>query len=121
MVRDLQSSSTPFKRDGIPRASVQPPSIPKAAGHPVEIAHHVSAWVVRNAALAAGKRFLHLIAAGSAFVAAISHTMPTLRGREFAQTELDTVHAQIARVRATAVETGNLTLDEGLAELLRGE
>ncbi|TDC44019.1 hypothetical protein E1281_34620 [Actinomadura sp. KC345] len=53
--------------------------------------------------------------------------MPTLRGRTFTETERDTVHAQLARVRATtdrietAVETGDLTLEEGLAELLRGE
>jgi hypothetical protein len=46
---------------------------------------------------------------------------------QFSELELAALRQQIAKARATvdwldsAVETGNLTLDEGLAALLRGE
>lgn len=72
-------------------------------------------------------QFLDLVAACSAFVSAVGRVMPTLRGHEFSQAERDAVHAQLARVRATAdwietgVDTGKLDLDAALAELLRGE
>ncbi|MEV4222287.1 DUF6192 family protein [Nonomuraea sp. NPDC049725] len=71
--------------------------------------------------------FLSLIAACSAFVAAIGRTMPTLRGHTFTDSERQVVHTQLAKVRATAdwlesaVETGNLSLDDALADLLRGD
>ncbi|PZG21843.1 DUF6192 family protein [Nonomuraea aridisoli] len=72
-------------------------------------------------------QFLDLIAACSAFVAAVGRTMPTLHGHTFTEQEREVILAQIAKVRATtdwietAVETGNLSLDEALANLLRGE
>jgi hypothetical protein len=53
--------------------------------------------------------------------------MPTLAGHRFTEQEQTVLHAQVDKVRATAdwvesaAATGNLSLDEGLAALLRGE
>lgn len=77
--------------------------------------------------LAQAREFLDLIAACSAFVAAVGRTVPTLRDHVFTDTEREMVHGHVARVRATAdwvesaIDTGNLSLDEALADLLRGE
>jgi Family of unknown function (DUF6192) len=71
--------------------------------------------------------FLALITACSAFTSAIGRAIPQLRGYAFRDLEKDALREQIAKVRATAdwletvVDTGNLSLDEGLAALLRGE
>lgn len=72
-------------------------------------------------------QFLDLVTACSVFTTAIGRGINNLRGYEFSSGERDTLHQQIAKVRATvdwlesAVDTGNLTLDEGLAAMLRGE
>jgi len=71
--------------------------------------------------------FMELVGSCHAFVSAIGRIVPGLAGRRFAQNEHDVLAANIARVRAAAdwaegaVETGNTSLDEGLAALLRGE
>jgi hypothetical protein len=72
-------------------------------------------------------QMLELIGACAAFIAAVGRAMPQLRGHTFDDTEKAALGQQISRVRATtdwletAVETGNLTLDEALEALLRGE
>ncbi|MEC3920282.1 DUF6192 family protein [Nocardia sp. CDC160] len=72
-------------------------------------------------------QFMELIGACAAFTAQVGRVIPTLRGHQFSADEIATVHNNVARVRATAdwvetaVESGNLTLDEGFARLLRGE
>ena len=66
--------------------------------------------------------FLDLIAACSSFTSAIGRAIDRLRGHELHEREKDAVRQQIAKVRATAdwletaVDTGNLSLDEGLAQ-----
>jgi hypothetical protein len=71
--------------------------------------------------------FVDLIGSCAAFVAAIGRIVPTLRGHEFSDDELATIHKNVARVRSTtdwiesAVDSGSVTMDEGLARLLRGE
>lgn len=68
-----------------------------------------------------------LIAACSSFTSAIGRAIDRLRGHQLHEREKDAVRQQIAKVRATAdwlesaVDTGNLSLDEGLAALLCGE
>ncbi|WP_409497390.1 DUF6192 family protein [Amycolatopsis sp. cmx-11-12] len=53
--------------------------------------------------------------------------LPELRGHRFTKAEHKTVATTVARVRTTAewietaVETGNVTMDEGLAQLPHGE
>ncbi|MFC6879620.1 MULTISPECIES: DUF6192 family protein [Actinomadura] len=71
--------------------------------------------------------FLDLVTACSAFTGSIGRTIGNLRGHQLTEAEKSTVLQQIAKVRATAdwlesaVGTGNLTLDKGLAALLRGQ
>lgn len=71
--------------------------------------------------------FMELVGACSAFVATIGRAVPASRGQRFTEDEVATVHRGAARVRAavdwleSAVDTGNTSLDEGLAKLLRGE
>ncbi|XVV07759.1 DUF6192 family protein [Actinosynnema sp. CA-248983] len=71
--------------------------------------------------------FVELVGACTAFVAGIGRAVPALRGHTFSEDERATVHRAVARVRAScdwvesAVDTGNVSLDEGLARLLRGE
>ncbi|MEV0623903.1 DUF6192 family protein [Nonomuraea sp. NPDC050404] len=71
--------------------------------------------------------FIDLVGACSVFVAAMGRVMPTLRGHAFTAEEKAAVARNLARVRATAdwletaVESGDVSLDEGLARLLRGE
>ncbi|GAA3243826.1 DUF6192 family protein [Actinocorallia longicatena] len=73
------------------------------------------------------REFLELVTACSAFTGAIGRAIPNLRGQQLTDAEKGTVLGQVAKVRATAdwlesaVNTGNLSLDEGLAALLRGE
>ncbi|MBC9718897.1 RacO protein [Streptomyces sp. TRM66268-LWL] len=71
--------------------------------------------------------FLDLVAACQRFVAATGRIVPSLRERPFSDDERDTVHRNVDRVRATcewiltAVDTGQVDVDEELAKLLRGE
>ncbi|NRQ31836.1 hypothetical protein HII36_08280 [Nonomuraea sp. NN258] len=71
--------------------------------------------------------FIELVGACSVFVAEVGRVLPTLRGHAFAADEQATVARNLGRVRATAdwleaaVESGDVSLDEGLARLLRGE
>ncbi|MBF6066377.1 RacO protein [Nocardia terpenica] len=71
--------------------------------------------------------FMELVGACQAFTASVGRVIPALRGHEFTPDERNTVHSNVARVRATAdwvesaVDSGNMTLDEGFARLLRNE
>jgi hypothetical protein len=71
--------------------------------------------------------FIELVGACSVFVAAVGRVLPMLRGHAFTAEEKATVARNLGRVRATAdwletaVESGDVSLDEGLARLLRGE
>ncbi|MFJ6088209.1 DUF6192 family protein [Streptomyces sp. NPDC092369] len=61
------------------------------------------------------------------FVATLGRLVPQLRGQEFTNDERETVRRQIGRVRAAAdwlegaLDNGEFTLDEQLAQLLKGE
>ncbi|MDH6137990.1 hypothetical protein P3T37_007433 [Kitasatospora sp. MAA4] len=72
-------------------------------------------------------QFVDLVGACSAFGAQIGRVVPKLRGHIFSDDERETVNRNLARVRGasdwveSAVTTGNASLDEGLAALLRGE
>lgn len=69
--------------------------------------------------------YLDLIGACAQFVATVSHTLPGLRGHEFSDDEKDAVRRNVERVRSTAdwithaIQTGDVSLDEALAELLK--
>jgi Family of unknown function (DUF6192) len=69
--------------------------------------------------------YIDLIGACASFVAAGRRIVPTLRCRSFSEEERTRIHKNLTRVRTTedwmenAVETGNTSLDEGLAALLR--
>ncbi|WP_431921148.1 DUF6192 family protein [Nonomuraea jabiensis] len=71
--------------------------------------------------------FLDLIGTCSLFVASIGRILPGLRDHQFTGDERVAVARNVARVRATAdwleaaIESGDVSLDEGLARLLRGE
>ncbi|WUE10332.1 DUF6192 family protein [Nonomuraea sp. NBC_00507] len=71
--------------------------------------------------------FLELIGACAAFVSAIGRVVPGLHGHQFTTDERAAVARNVARVRATAdwiesaVESGEVSIDEGLARLLQGE
>lgn len=71
--------------------------------------------------------FIDLVGACAQFVASIGRIVPDLRGQNYTDDDRATVHRNIARVRAAAdwvegaVETGQVTPEEGLARLLRGE
>ncbi|MGV4989068.1 DUF6192 family protein [Streptomyces sp. NRAIS3] len=71
--------------------------------------------------------FLDLVGACQRFVAATGRIVPSLRERRFSEDERETVHRNVDRVRATcewittAVDTGEVDVDEELAKLLRGE
>ncbi|GIH97966.1 DUF6192 family protein [Planobispora siamensis] len=92
---------------------------------------HQAAEPARRAAAPALRRvehtlgFIDLVGACAAFVAAGGRIVPALRGRSFTDTERASVHKNLARVRSTAdwietaIDTGDTTLDEGLAALLR--
>ena len=70
-------------------------------------------------------QYLDLIGACAQFVAAVSRTLPDLRGHEFSDDEKDAVLRNVERVRSTAdwiahaIQTGDVSLDEALAELLK--
>jgi hypothetical protein len=71
--------------------------------------------------------YLDLVGCCHAFTAAAGRIVPGLAGREFTEAERDILSANIAKVRGAtdwievAVTTGNASLDEHLAVLLRGE
>ncbi|UMP06833.1 DUF6192 family protein [Amycolatopsis sp. EV170708-02-1] len=71
--------------------------------------------------------FVELVGACSVFVASVSRVLPNLRGHRFSKEETATIATNVARVRSTAdwiessVATGEMSMDEGLAKLLRGE
>lgn len=69
--------------------------------------------------------YIDLVGACAQFVATVSRVLPNLRGREFSEDEKDTVRRHTQRVRSTAdwiqhaLDTGDVSLDEALAELLK--
>jgi hypothetical protein len=71
--------------------------------------------------------FIDLVGACAQFVASVGRIVPGLRGQNYTDDDRATMHRNIARVRAAAdwvegaVETGQVTPEEGLARLLRGE
>ncbi|MEO5875057.1 MAG: DUF6192 family protein [Streptosporangiaceae bacterium] len=68
--------------------------------------------------------FIDLVGACALFTSSVGRVMPTLRGHTFTSDERDAIRANLGRVRATAdwidhaVDTGNMSLDDGLAALL---
>ncbi|MEU4657636.1 DUF6192 family protein [Streptomyces sp. NPDC023723] len=71
--------------------------------------------------------FLDLIGACHAFVAPANRVVPGLRGRTVGEDERTLMLENTARVKGAleriehAVETGDVDMDEALAQLLRGE
>ncbi|GEM32585.1 hypothetical protein NN3_35920 [Nocardia neocaledoniensis NBRC 108232] len=71
--------------------------------------------------------YVDLVGTCQQFVAAASRLVPALRGNDFTDEERERVHANTVRVRATAdwiesaVDTGNVGMDDELARLLGGE
>ncbi|WP_242909790.1 DUF6192 family protein [Actinomadura terrae] len=69
--------------------------------------------------------FVDLIAACAAFTAAVQRCMAMLKDHPFAEREREALRDRLTQVRAAAdwieraAETGNLTLDEALAAILR--
>jgi hypothetical protein len=73
------------------------------------------------------QEFVDLVGACTSFVTAVGRVLPTLRGHQFTDDEHATVDRNLARVRATAdwletaVNTGEVSFDEGLATMLRDD
>ncbi|MGW7314720.1 DUF6192 family protein [Streptomyces sp. NPDC054865] len=71
--------------------------------------------------------YLDLVGSCHSYVASIGRLVPRLRGQEFTDDERTTVRRGLAKVRAAAdwleaaIEAGEFTLDEQLAQLLKGE
>ncbi|MEV6654952.1 DUF6192 family protein [Streptomyces sp. NPDC051219] len=71
--------------------------------------------------------YLDLVGSCHSYVASIGRLVPRLRGQEFTDDERRTVRRGLAKVRAAAdwleaaIEAGEFTLDEQLAQLLEGE
>ncbi|WP_328397970.1 DUF6192 family protein [Nocardia sp. NBC_00416] len=71
--------------------------------------------------------YVDLVSACQLFVSAASRIVPNLRGNDFTEEERRRIHSNTARVRATAdwvesaADTGNVGMDDELAQLLRGE
>ncbi|MFD3548997.1 DUF6192 family protein [Streptomyces sp. NPDC058655] len=71
--------------------------------------------------------YLDLVGSCHSYVASLGRLVPRLRGQEFTEDERETVRRGIARVRAaadwleSAIDAGVFTLDEQLAQLLKGE
>lgn len=61
------------------------------------------------------------------YVASLGRLVPRIRGHEFTEDDRETVRRGTARVRAavdwleSAIDAGVFTLDEQLAQLLKGE
>ncbi|MER6914623.1 DUF6192 family protein [Streptomyces sp. NPDC000594] len=70
--------------------------------------------------------YLDLVGSGHQYVATLGRLVPRLRDQEFTEDERETVRRSIAKVRGAAdwleaaLDTGRLTLDEQLAQLLKG-
>lgn len=68
--------------------------------------------------------YLDLVGACAQFVASVSRILPSLRGHEFTADEREAVSRNVERVRSTAdwiqhaIDTGDVSLDEALAEIL---
>ena len=71
--------------------------------------------------------FLDLVGACQQFVAACGRVVPQLRDQNLSDDECAVLHENVSRVRATAdwvetaIDTGDVDMDEELARLLRGE
>lgn len=71
--------------------------------------------------------YMDLVGSCHQFVAALGRLVPRLRGQEFTEDEIETVRRGIAKVRTAAdwleaaVESGEFTLDEQLAHLLKDQ
>ncbi|MEU4507130.1 DUF6192 family protein [Streptomyces sp. NPDC024089] len=71
--------------------------------------------------------YLDLVGSAHQYVATLGRLVPRLRDQEFSDDERETVRRSIAKVRGAAdwleaaLETGTFTLDEQLAQLLKGE
>ncbi len=71
--------------------------------------------------------FLDLVGACQRFVAGCGRVVPQLRDRRLSDDERATLHKNVDRARATcdwietAIDTGDVDIDEELARLLRGE
>ncbi|WP_225826247.1 DUF6192 family protein [Streptomyces naphthomycinicus] len=71
--------------------------------------------------------YLDLVGSCHSYVASLGRLVPRLRGQEFTEDERETVRRGIAKVRAAAdwleaaIDNGEFTLDEQLAQLLKGE
>jgi hypothetical protein len=69
--------------------------------------------------------YLDLVGACAQFVANVSRILPSLRGHEFTADERAAVSRNVERVRSAAdwiqhaIETGDVSLDEALAEILK--
>jgi hypothetical protein len=63
----------------------------------------------------------------ASFVAAGGRIVPTLRGRGFSEEERSRIHRNLTRIHTTAdwvahaIDTGETSLDESLAALLRDQ
>ncbi|MFD8381700.1 DUF6192 family protein [Streptomyces sp. NPDC059679] len=71
--------------------------------------------------------YVDLVGSCHSFVATLGRLVPRLRGQEFTEDERETVRRGISKVRAAAdwlegaMDHGEFTLDEQLAQLLKGE
>ncbi|MEV0125816.1 DUF6192 family protein [Streptomyces sp. NPDC050703] len=71
--------------------------------------------------------YLDLVGSCHSYVATLGRLVPRLRDQEFSEDERETIRRGIAKVRGAAdwleaaLETGRFTLDEQLAQLLKGE
>jgi hypothetical protein len=72
-------------------------------------------------------QFMDLIGMCAVFTADAGRVVPSLRGQSFTEDERATIARNIARVRGaadwieSAVDTGNVSLDDGFAQLLSGQ
>lgn len=77
-------------------------------------------------ALSHSIEYIDLVGACAQFVTGVGRILPNLRGQEFSAEERATVQQNLARVHSTAdwiqhaMDTGDVSLDEALAELLKG-
>lgn len=71
--------------------------------------------------------YLDLVGSGHQYVATLGRLVPRLRDQEFSDDERETIRRSIAKVRGAAdwleaaIDTGRFTLDEQLAQLLKGD
>ncbi|MFD5430010.1 DUF6192 family protein [Streptomyces sp. NPDC127084] len=71
--------------------------------------------------------YLDLVGSAHQYAATLGRLVPRMRDQEFSDDERETIRRSIAKVRGAAdwleaaLETGTFTLDEQLAQLLKGE